>query len=215
MTDNDLEYVKRLMDYKIIAGPILELGTGYGGSTCKDIIVGAGIEYFATDIVPSAGVDFVADFESEDIRFFFPPSVRFNCILVLNVLEHAFDPIRVLDNTKRLLNDMGLLVIITPVIWTLHYHPVDCCRLLPNWYKRYAETRGMVIVREWFEYLGYGRVDANLDRKGNHQFPLPTSSLFQYWKSRIVQRLFNTYGRGMAFPNHLPIGVLMRLQRQF
>lgn len=212
MTENDLEYVKRLIDYKIIAGPVLELGTGYGGRTCKDVIVEAGIDYFSSDIAPSVGIDFVADFESQDIKRFFPPSLKFNCILVLNVLEHAFDPIRVLDNTTALLNDMGSLVIITPVIWTLHYYPVDCCRLLPNWYEKYAETRGMVIVGEWFEYLGYGRVDRSLDREGNYQFPLPTRSVFKYWKSRIVQRLFNTYGRGMAFPNHLAIGVLMRSQ---
>ncbi len=215
MTGKDLEYVKRLMDNKIIVGPVLELGAGYGGQTCKDVIVEAGIKYFATDIAPSAGVDFVADFENEDIRLFFPPSVKFNCILVLNVLEHAFDPIRVLDNIKELLNDTGLLVIITPVIWTLHYYPADCSRLMPNWYERYAETRGMVIIREWFEYLGYGGVDRYLDPKGNHRYPLPTSSVFKYWRSRIVQRLFDTYGRGMAFPNHLAIGVVMRFQKRF
>lgn len=99
MTENDLEYVSRLMDSEIITGPVLELGAGYGGETCKNVIVGAGIEYFPTDITPSAGINFVADFESEDIERFFPPSVKFNCILALNVLEHTFNPIRVLLST--------------------------------------------------------------------------------------------------------------------
>ncbi|OGP87972.1 MAG: hypothetical protein A2156_01715 [Deltaproteobacteria bacterium RBG_16_48_10] len=215
MTENDLEYVKRLIDCGIITGPVLELGAGYRGATCRDVIRQAGIEYFASDITPTAGINFVADFENKDIQRFFPPSVKFNCILVLNVLEHTVDPIRVLDNAIRLLNDLGLLVIIAPAVWALHNYPVDCCRLLPNWFERYAEIKGMVIIREWFEYLGYGRVDRYLDRQGNHQFPPPIRSSFKYWKSRIVQRLFDTYGRGMAFPNHLAIGVVMRLQKRF
>ncbi len=215
MTDNDLEYIKRLIDSGIITGPVLELGAGYGGATCRDAVVGAGIDYFSSDITPSDGISFVADFLGEDVRLFFPPSARFNCILVLNVLEHTIDPIRVLDNAARLLNDSGLLVIIAPAVWALHNYPVDCCRLMPNWFERYAEIQDMVIIREWFEYIGYGRVDRYLDRQGNHQFPPPTGSSFKYWKSRIIQWLFDTHGRGMAFPNHLAIGVVMRFQKRF
>ncbi len=215
MTENDLAYVKRLIDSGIITGPVLELGAGYGGRTCRETVVEAGIEYFTSDTTASARINFVADFEYEDIQRFFPSSLKFNCIFVLNVLEHTVDPIRVLDNAIRLLNDLGLLVIIAPAVWALHTYPVDCCRLLPNWFERYAETRGMVIIREWFEYLGYGGVDRYLDGQGKHQFPPPIRSSFKYWRSRIVQRLFNTYGRGMAFPNHLAIGVVMRLQKRF
>ena len=38
MVGADLEYVERLLRAHAIKGPVLELGTGYGGTTCRAII---------------------------------------------------------------------------------------------------------------------------------------------------------------------------------
>jgi len=210
MTSQDLIYIKRLIEDRVITGPVLELGAGYGGETCKQLIANEGLVYYATDIVPSAGVDYVADFEGEDIFKYFPRNLQFNIILILNVLEHTFDPIQVLDNARELLGPDGALVVVTPCIWPLHDFPIDCYRILPNFYERYAESRRMNLDRQRFEYLGYGLI-ASHSEAGKHCFPLPTQGI-SYWKSRVVHRLFNTFGRGMSSPSHVAIGAVLHMQ---
>lgn len=209
MTEPDLNYIRRLVAQRKIVGPVLELGAGYGGVTCRKIIGDAGFSYYASDMYPSPGVDYVVDFESESIEDVFPSDIKFKSILVLNVLEHAFSPIRILDNAKKLLAQDGALVVITPAVWTLHKYPVDCYRILPDWYERYSASRGMKLDRDCFEYLGYGRVDSHRDANGDQRFPPPKEQGVSYWKSRIVHRVFNTFGRAMAFPSHVAIGAVL------
>jgi SAM-dependent methyltransferase len=213
MTKNDFLYITRLLEENIIFGPVLELGAGYGGDTCQKLIREAGLQYFASDIAPSQGVDYIADFESEVIFEYFPENVRFKTILVLNVLEHTFNPVRVLDNAKKLLDRDGSLVIITPCIWTLHNYPIDCYRLLPNFYERYADSRQMVLDPTSFEFLQYGLITSNQDRHGDYQFPLPAHGI-SYWRSRAIHRLFNTFGRGMSSPSHVAIGAVISMNPQ-
>ena len=210
MTENDLLYIKRLVERKIIAGPVLELGAGYGGDTCRRLIVAEGLQYYATDISLSQGIDYVADFESDDILTYFSGKVKFKSILVLNVLEHTFNPVRVLDNARKLLDKYGSLVVITPCIWPLHNYPIDCYRLLPNFYERYAEGREMTIDPTCFEFLGHGLIASNKGTNGDYQFPLPGHGFF-YWYSRGVHRILNTFGRGMTFPSHVAIGAVISM----
>lgn len=211
MTDNDAGYVRKLIDDGVLRGDVLELGAGYGGETCREMIVGSGMRYFASDMTPSPGVDFVLDFEKDDVAGAMPAGTRFDGILVLNVLEHAFEPIRILDNCARLLKPSGALVVIAPAAWTLHSYPVDCYRFLPDWFDRYAETRGMTIDADRFEYVGYGPVRRFADPEGRYALPPPTKSAFRYWRSRVVHKLFDTFGRGMVSPGNLGIGAVMRI----
>lgn len=214
MIANDLNYVRRLVEQKKISGPVLELGAGYGGDTCRQIFMDAGMNYHASDMHSSPGVDYVADFESDNIETFFSSTTKFKSILVLNVLEHTFNPIRVLDNANKLLHVDGSLVVIAPAVWTLHKYPIDCYRMLPNWYEQYAASRKMTLDRGCFEYIGYGNVSSYLDAAGDYQFPPPREKGIAYWRSRIVHRLFNTFGRGMVFPSHLCIGAVITSMHQ-
>ena len=210
MTDPDLRYIRRLLAGAVIAGPVLELGAGYGGRTCREIVRAAGLTYFASDVVPSAGVDYLADFESRaSVEKAFGTETRFGAVLVLNVLEHTFDPVAVLDNAASLLSDAGALVIIAPAVWTLHDYPIDCYRMLPNFYEQYARRRGMTINEDYFEYVELGGVRAHVDDEGRYRFPLPAQSRVRYWRSRVVHKLFNTFGRGMVFPCHFAIGAVL------
>lgn len=211
MTDDDLQFVTRLVERGVIGGPVLELGAGYGGDTCRDIVRAAGLDYFATDVAKSTGVDFVADFGDEgSVRKAFQHVACFSSVLVLNVLEHTFDPIRILDNASDLLCPGGVLVVITPAVWPLHNYPIDCCRLLPDWYEQYGAKRKLSLDREYFEYVGFCKVDDNRDTNRNYKFPPPTRSKYKYRRSRIIQRLFDTYGRGMTFPGCVAIGAVLR-----
>ena len=211
MTDGDARYVQALLDGSVLQGPVLELGAGYGGSTCRKLIGDAGLEYFATDVVASEGVTYVADFsDQENVARVFGDT-RFGCVLVLNVLEHTFVPTQVLDCALGLVKTGGKCVVITPALWPLHNYPIDACRLLPDWYERYASTRGCTLQAECFDFIGYGNLSKFRDQDGQYSFPLPSAgNTFKHLWSRIIHKAFNTHGRGMAFPSHVAIGAVFR-----
>ena len=146
MTSNDMEYLKLLLDKNIIQEPVLELGTGYGGVTCREMIQQAKLQYFGTDIEKNELVDFTADFEQvEDLKVFAGVG-KFGSVLVFNVLEHSFNPIAILDNCLKILCDEGVLVVITPSIWPLHSFPFDTWRINPNFYEEYARRRNLNLI---------------------------------------------------------------------
>jgi SAM-dependent methyltransferase len=64
----------------------------------------------------------------------------------LNVLEHVFEPIKILENARSLLRPGGVLIAATPCVWPIHNYPIDCARLLPDWYRRYAQQKGLPLL---------------------------------------------------------------------
>jgi SAM-dependent methyltransferase len=109
MTERDINFIKRILQLDIIKSPCLEIGTGVEGQNVKDLILQAGIEYFGADIIPGLSVDFVVNFESaEEVKKCFDDR-HFGSILILNVLEHVFDPIRDLDNAFSILKPGGIV----------------------------------------------------------------------------------------------------------
>lgn len=210
MTENDQIYIEKLLSKKNFSGTFLELGAGYGGETCRDMIECRDFKYYATDMFDSKGVDFVADFTSVDSVKRAFGDIKFDNVMILNVLEHTFDPLSIVDNCRSLLNPGGKLIIITPAIWTLHNYPIDCIRLLPDWYVQYAKGREFDLMWDCFDYVGYGPVANFKYENGDLMFPGPSAgNLAKYWWSRIIQKLFNTYGRSMSFPSHVAIGAVL------
>lgn len=208
MTEGDADYVSRLLAAGMVGGPVLELGAGYGGQTCRQAVKAARLDYFATDIDGDA-VDFVADFSDRSSVVGAFAGRTFGTVLVLNVLEHTFEPIPVLDNAASLLREGGRLVIVTPAVWPIHRFPVDCYRLLPDFYVRYAHSRGLPLDEHWFEYIGRGRVRDHVGGSSEPRLPAPAQGRWGRWKSRVVHRLFDTSGRDMTFPSHVAIGAVL------
>ena len=208
MTESDRLFLEKLVREKQITSPVLELGSGHPEHSARKIIVDAGLHFVGTDLFPRSGVDFVANFECVDELKVFEGVAPFGTVLVLNVLEHTFDPVCVLDNALSLVRRGGKLVVITPVVWTLHSFPIDTCRLNPDWYKEYAKRRGLVLDYATFVYLGHGRVEEFNDRNGAYALPPPTGSHLKYWYSKLVHKALNTFGRGMMFPSHVAIGAV-------
>ena len=208
MTENDRLFLKKLVRENQISSPVLELGSGHPEHSARKLILEAGLHFVGTDIFPGSGVDFVANFERGEELKVFEGVAPFGTVLVLNVLEHTFDPVRVLDNALSLVRRGGKLVIITPVVWTLHSFPIDTCRLNPDWYEEYAKRRGLVLDPATFVYLGHGRVDQFRDENGAYTLPPPTNSYLKYWYSRLAHKALNTFGRGMVFPSHVAIGAV-------
>jgi SAM-dependent methyltransferase len=207
---DDAEFVRSVLASGQFKGPILELGVGYGGETCRSLAKSFGFDYFGTDLQPAPSVDFVADFETAQNLEVFDAVRPFGTLLILNVLEHVFDPIRVLDNASALLRSGGTLVVVTPCLWPIHNYPIDCWRPLPDFWREYGKRRGFLVLDDWFQYISVGKVNAFRNLDSTLKFPRPRSSPFHYWYGRLLHRVLNTYGRTMASPSHLAIGVAMR-----
>jgi SAM-dependent methyltransferase len=210
MTENDKIWMRRILAAKAIKGPVLELGVGYGGDTCRSLIEKEGMSYLGTDLTETPAVDFVADFErAEDMRVF-TAAPTFGTVLILNVLEHTFDPIRVLDNAISLLEPAGKCAVLTPSVWPLHNYPMDAWRILPNFYDEYARRRGLTMDDRFFEFPGHGSVESLRDTEGNYHFPAPGQTAGRYLWSRIIHKVFNTCGRAMAHPSYIVVGALFQ-----
>lgn len=196
----------------MIRGDVLELGCGYGGQTCEEIIRRSGCNWLSTDMDASGvKVDYLANFETGyGVEHIAKASGGFDTLLILNVLEHVFEPIKILDNARSLLRPGGVLITATPCVWPIHNCPVDCARLLPDWYRRYAERSGLQLLGNQFVFIGYGRID-EFRSKGTDCFPSDRRMIgWAGLRSRIVHKLFNTSGRGMLFRPHIAIGAAFK-----
>jgi SAM-dependent methyltransferase len=210
MTEDDTIWIQRMLAERVLAGPVLELGVGYGGNTCRSLIESAGMGYFGTDLQKTPAVHFAADFERPEDLQVFSAEAPFGSVLVLNVLEHTFDPIRILDNAISLLKPGGKCAVLTPSIWPLHNFPMDTWRILPNFYEEYARRRGLALDRRFFDYLGKGAVEAFRDSAGNYAYPPPCSGKIRLLWSRVVHKLFKTCGSAMFHPSHVAVGALLQ-----
>lgn len=211
MIEADQDFVRRLIVQNIISGPVLELGAGYGGPTSRAAIEAANFQYFGTDLAPGPGVDFAADFEQKDQMMAFAGVGPFGSVLILNVLEHTFDPIRILDNAMTLVRPGGTLVVLTPSVWPLHSFPMDAWRILPNFYEEYARRRGLSLLEGWFEYVGFGLVTNFRHADGSYCFPTPGQPGFRQLFSRAVHKAFNTFGRAMFQPSCIAVAAVFQI----
>lgn len=211
MVGPDIEFVKKCLDFGLVQSPCLELGVGYEGPNNRALMQAAKVEYFGTDTTSGKGVDYVVDFEdsSEAIDQLLGGK-RFGTVFVLNVLEHTFDPIRVLDNVFHILQANGTCIVIAPAIWPLHDFPRDCWRINPNFYEEYCKRRSLNLLAEHFEYIGFGNVQALTDSSGAYVLPHPAGGSFKRLKSKLVHKVFDTSGRGMLFPSFVGIGVVIQ-----
>ncbi len=153
----------------------------------------------------------MADLERAEQMAVFNDVAPFGSVLILNVLEHTFDPIRVLDNAATLLRPGGTLVSLTPSVWPLHNYPMDAWRILPNFYEEYAKRRGHELLESWFEYVGFGLVANFRNPDGSYCYPPPSRAGFRRWFSRAVHKVFNTYGRSMLQPSHVAVAAVFRV----
>jgi SAM-dependent methyltransferase len=212
MTGDDLRYLQSLLARGYIQSPCLELGVGLEGTGNKELLERQGIQYYGTDITPGPMVDFLIDFEAspESIRDKISCPGEIGTILVFNVLEHVFDPIKVLDNVFSVLRPTGTCAVITPAVWPLHSFPIDCWRILPDFYVEYARRRNLTLLQDTFRYVQCGPIANYRAPVGTRVFPNPAKSSLYFWYSKGIHKLFNTFGREMSAPANLGIGVVIK-----
>src|SRR5690242_8033060 len=101
MTYEDLDYIRKLIGLGLVRSPTLEVGGGAGGTSEFECFAKAGIDYQTANLEPGPRVHYVADFET-DACLSAVPHREFGTVLVPNILEHVFEPIRVLDHAVAL-----------------------------------------------------------------------------------------------------------------
>lgn len=74
------------------------------------------------------------------------PDASFDVALCTEVLEHAPDPQRVIDESFRILKPKGLLIATTPFFWVLHEVPSDYQRLTPFQLRRMLKSAGFTEI---------------------------------------------------------------------
>ncbi len=203
--------MERILRTELIKSPVLEIGSALEGRNAKNLVIAKGFEYYGADLQPGTDVNFVVDFEDREAIQNVVGDKRFNSILIFNVLEHVFDPIRLLDNAFSLLLEGGICVIDAPVVWQLHNYPIDCWRIMPNFYEVYCYKRSYKLLEDYFEYMDYsqvyGKVKTFVDGEGNYLLPKPHNyTVF----SRAIHKLFNTFGRGIISPSYVSIRAVIQ-----
>jgi len=76
----------------------------------------------------------------------------FDCILMIEVLEHSYSPEELLRETARVLKPGGKLFFTVPFIWPTHDSPHDFWRIAPHAMKALLENAGYEVTK--MEVLG-------------------------------------------------------------
>lgn len=124
MTPADLTYLSWLLHRRHIGEGVLDIGGRNVNGSTRDLCVNVGRTWQNADIEP--GSDFQFDLTNEHPV----TSVDTQCdtVLLFNILEHIYDPIRALEHAIMLVSPHGPLAVITPVVWQLHDWPGDYWR---------------------------------------------------------------------------------------
>ena len=148
----NFDYFDKVLERVKVDSCVLEVGSYDVNGNCKSCVLEKGMEYLGVDIRHGPGVDVVCDMGlGEEVSRCFG-NKKFDLIVCMNVLEHVFEPIRLLDNLVSLLADDGYLVIVVPSVWDLHDYPADYYRLNPDFFSKYGALSQLDIVGDLFSF---------------------------------------------------------------
>lgn len=204
----DFSYVEHLICRDLVSSPALEVGSrawqGSAGNFAS-LLSRYGIAWTGCDIAAGEGVDFCLDIS--DTAACEGLAGRWRTVLMLNILEHVYDPILALKNAMMLIEPGGVCVVITPTLWHLHDYPKDFWRPLPDFYLEFAaRERAQVVPGSMRWLVGGQQLEVEELREGTQKM-LPSYAVgARLWgvamwsRSRLVHRIFNTTGRLTPFP---------------
>ena len=136
-----LRKFKRFSSY--LYGDVLDIGCG--DMPFKNMINCR--SYRGLDFRHLPGVDLVGD--SHCLPF---KEESFDSLIMTEVMEHIFSPLRALEEVKRVLRPGGYAYITVPMTWGLHYEPNDFWRFTKYSLQRLVQLSGMEII--YLERIG-------------------------------------------------------------
>jgi SAM-dependent methyltransferase len=83
------------------------------------------------DITASEKTDVIGD--GHDLPF---GKRKFQCVLLINVLEHVQDPFKVIKEIGKILIPSGLLLLVVPMMFKVHPNPKDYWRFTEDGLKK-------------------------------------------------------------------------------
>jgi SAM-dependent methyltransferase len=213
----DFAFLEHAIDTGLVSGRVLELGSynRQGGElgNAKATVERRGISWQGSDIEPGPDVDFTLDVLDSDAVAAIPE--RWDSVLVMNLLEHVYDPIRALEAALSLVRAGGSLVAVGPVVWELHDYPADYWRPMPGFFTEFARRHRCRVPEDGLRWIALDRLfdPAQFTRDG--QMLLPSShTAVDVWgrgktlRSKVAHRAGSTYGRQVFFP-YVGLGVCM------
>ncbi len=132
---------------------MLELVASRGGNLGTLVDLGSGVESFplgslwhgrrvALDLVLGPGVDVVGDGQVLPLR-----DRTADAVLLMEVLEHVPDPLRLLQECARVLRPGGHLCVTVPQYHILHNHPADYYRFTRHGLEHLCRRAGFRILQ--------------------------------------------------------------------
>jgi SAM-dependent methyltransferase len=199
MTHADLNWFDRCRRSGLVGPTFLEIGSAKVQHTANlcDRVRTEATTAIGTDLNMMDGVDLIADFALPSAQFTASWTLgQFDTVAIFNVLEHTFDPVTVLGNALGCVKPAGTLLVLTPAIWPVHKYPNDYVRLLPDWYTTFSRMNNLTIVADLFCWVSqFGIQPIPESESFPNYLSVRQASRYKYWKSRLVHRLANTYGR--------------------
>jgi SAM-dependent methyltransferase len=215
----DFVFLASLLAEARIAGDVLDIGSlnhqrtdeGNTRVACER----AGLNWEGADFQDGPDVSFSLDIL--DRTAVEKLDRRWDSVLLFNLLEHVYDPIRALENALALVKPGGVCVVVAPSVWEIHDYPRDFWRLLPDFYIEFARKNDCAVDLTWIAADKTFPIEA---MKDGEQKLLPSKrwahllygSRKAGW-SRLVHRTFNTLGRGALFFPTSGIGAVLQLRR--
>jgi SAM-dependent methyltransferase len=212
----DQLYLEHLLDQQVVRGSVLELGSynrqRVEWGTSRVLMQSRGLDWTGTDIEAGPDVDFTLDLL--DSAAVAAVSDRWDSILVLNLLEHVYDPIRVLEHARRLLNPGGCIVAVGPAVWQLHDYPADYWRPLPDFFVEFARRNGGEAREEDMRWIWSERLFEVAAYKLGAQKVIPSADTVNQMYGRVygtwIRATQRLAGKRQYWAAHVELGAVMR-----
>jgi len=126
------------------AKDVADVGSYDVNGSYRSAVEGLGFRsYTGLDIREGANVDQVIDPKAAS----WSSAGAFDVVISGQTLEHTQNPFRFLSQLATILKPGGEVVLLAPWSWPVHYHPIDCWRILPEGLKSLIEGIGLNVRR--------------------------------------------------------------------
>jgi SAM-dependent methyltransferase len=161
-------------------GPVLEVGSRQVQGPAGDLRpLFLGREYLGCDAQTGPGVDRV-----EDIEHLSFPDGWAGTVLCLNVLEHVWNPIRGMEEVRRVTAVGGVALVVAPFEFHVHSYPEDYWRFTPRAIERLFEGFETVLVG-WQGHESSPRLVFALGQKSRRE---DADALAERWRAETLAR---------------------------